>query len=71
VMDSINLGQPLVQADPSSKITVEIKRIAGLVSGVNGNSSATPPRKGLLGNMFGRQSQTSPLDLSKMVSESS
>ncbi len=33
VMDSINLGQPLVQADPASKITIEIKRIAALVSG--------------------------------------
>jgi pilus assembly protein CpaE len=70
VMDSINLGRPLVQADPSSKITAEIKRIAALVSG-NGHSPAAPPRKKLLGTMFGRPSPASPLDLSKMLGESS
>jgi pilus assembly protein CpaE len=70
VMDSINLGHPLVQADPSSKITAEIKRIAALVSG-NGHSPAAPPRKKLLGTMFGRPSPASPLDLSKMLGESS
>jgi len=70
VMDSINLGHPLVQADPSSKITAEIKRIAALVSG-NGHSPSAPLRKKLLGGMFGRQSPTSPLDLSKMLEESS
>ncbi|MEP6743316.1 MAG: AAA family ATPase [bacterium] len=70
VMESINLGHPLVQADPSSKITAEIKRIAALVSG-NGHTLNAPPRKKLLGTMFARQSSTSPLDLSKMVGESS
>jgi pilus assembly protein CpaE len=70
VMDSINLGHPLVQADPASKITAEIKRIAALVSG-NGHSPAAPPRKKLLGTMFSRPSPTSPLDLSKLLGESS
>ncbi|HAF24202.1 MAG TPA: hypothetical protein DCK93_15060 [Blastocatellia bacterium] len=70
VMDSINLGHPLVQADPSSKITAEIKRIAALVSG-NGHSPSAPLRKKLLGTMFSRQSPTAPLDLSKMLEESS
>jgi pilus assembly protein CpaE len=66
VMDSINLGRPLVQADPSSKITAEIKRIAALVGG-NGHPTSTLPRKNLLGSMFGRQSPASPLDISKML----
>ena len=63
VIGSINLGQPLVQTDPSSKLTVEIKRIAALVSG--GNFQSTPPtRKRLLGSVFGRN--TSPLKLSEV-----
>ncbi|HEY3041207.1 MAG TPA: AAA family ATPase [Pyrinomonadaceae bacterium] len=64
VMESINLGQPLVQTDHSSKLTVEIKRIAALVA--NGNHTAPPPaRKRLLGAMFGRQ-DTATLELSVM-----
>ena len=69
VMDSINLGNPLVQADPSSKITAEIKRIAALVSG-NGHSPTAPPRRKLLGTMFSRTSATTSLDLTKMIGES-
>ena len=66
VMDSINLGQPLVESEPSSKITLEIKRIAALVLGGVDPSSAQP-RKGLLRGVFGRQSQTGPLHLSTIV----
>lgn len=65
VMNSINLGRPMVQSDPASKITVEIKRIAGLIE--NRNDTASPQtRKGLLGSMFGRRSATGSLDLSAM-----
>jgi pilus assembly protein CpaE len=70
VMDSINLGNPLVRADPSSKITAEIKRIAALVSG-NGHSPSAPPRRRLLGTMFSRPSPTTSLDLAKVIGESS
>jgi pilus assembly protein CpaE len=63
VMDSINLGRPLVQTDPSSKITAEIKRIAGLIANSNHNASSQP-RKQLLRAMFGRQNQPAPLELS-------
>ena len=66
VMGSINLGQPLVESDPTSKITVEIRRIATLVSG-GGDTSATQARKGLLRGMFGRQTPTGPLQLSPMM----
>src|SRR5258708_732541 len=65
VMNSINLGRPLVQTDPASKITLEIKRIDGLVE--NSHNPISPqPRKGLLGAMFGRHRSTGPLDLSAM-----
>lgn len=66
VMDSINLGQPLVESEPTSKITLEIKRIAALVL-EGADPSSTQPRKGLLRGMFSRQSQTGPLHLSPMM----
>jgi pilus assembly protein CpaE len=65
VMNSINLGRPLVQTDPASQITLEIKRIAGLVEG-NHNAPPPQPRKGLLGAVFGRQTSTGSLELSAM-----
>jgi len=66
VMASINLGQPLVESDPSSKITLEVKRIAALVLG-GVDPASSQPRKGVLRGMFGRQSPTGPLHLSPML----
>ena len=66
VIESINLGQPLVQTDPSSKLTIEIKRIASLVQG-NTNTNSSQPRKRLLGAVFGRQRNTGTLELSTMT----
>ena len=63
VMDSINLGRPLVESEPASKIALEIKRIAGLVS-ANGNGASPQPRRGLLRSVFSRSNNTSPLELS-------
>ena len=64
VMGSINLGQPLVQTDPSSKLTMEIKRIASLVLG--GSHTPTPQtRKRLLGSVFGRSQARRSLGLSE------
>jgi len=53
VMSSINLGSPLVHSDPTSKIAVEIKRIAVTLEN-NGSMSPPQPKKGLLGAVFGR-----------------
>jgi pilus assembly protein CpaE len=65
VIDSINLGRPLVESDPSSKITIEIKRIASLLE--RHDQTASPqPRKRLLGAVFGRQNATGSLELSVM-----
>jgi pilus assembly protein CpaE len=69
VMDSINLGRPLVQAEPSSKITAEIRRIAALMSGI-GHAPAAPPRK-KFGTIFNRERSTAPLELQKLLRESS
>jgi MinD-like ATPase involved in chromosome partitioning or flagellar assembly len=68
VIESINLGQPLVQAEPSSKLTIEIKRIAALVQG-NTNTNTPHPRKGLLGSVFGRSRNNgnNNLELSAMT----
>jgi pilus assembly protein CpaE len=63
VMDSINLGRPLVQTDASSKISMEIKRIAALVKGDNQGAS-TQPRKRLLSSVFGRSKNNDGLELS-------
>jgi len=67
VIDSINLGTPLVESEPSSKISAEIKRIAGSVLGEGGNTASPQARKGLLKNVFGRQNNTSPIQLSPMM----
>lgn len=65
VMESINLGRPLVQTDPTSKLTLEIRRIAALVSGGPDQTSSPHARRRLLGSMFGRSS-TNTLELSQM-----
>ena len=65
VIDSINLGRPLVESDPTSKITIEIKRIAGLLE--RHDQTVSPqPRKRLLGAVFGRQNSTASLELSAL-----
>ena len=69
VIESINLGQPLVQSEPTSKLTIEIKRIASLVQG-NTNTDSPQPRRGLLGSVFGRarnNGSNGSLELSAMT----
>jgi pilus assembly protein CpaE len=65
VIDSINLGRPLVESDPNSKITIEIKRIAGILER-NDETVSPQPRKRLLGSVFGRQSSTTTIELATM-----
>jgi len=67
VMDSINLGRPLVQSDPASKIALEIKRIAGLT--IEKSSTPSPlPRKKSLRSLFGNKNSTTALEL-KIVTD--
>jgi pilus assembly protein CpaE len=63
VMDSINLGRPLVQSDAGSKISLEIKRIAALVKGENHDASPQP-RKSLFNSVFGRSKSQNGLEFS-------
>lgn len=66
VIDSINLGQPLVRTDPSSRIAAEIRRLATMFS----DKSAPPteqPRRGLLRSMFSRQAAPTRAELRAML----
>lgn len=52
---SINLGQPLVQSEPTSKIAIEIKRIGMLLMGAPAEMvEAQPQRKKIWGTLFKR-----------------
>jgi pilus assembly protein CpaE len=68
VMDSINLGRPIVDTDPSSKITVEIKRIVSALAAANTSTplTAQPQRKSLRG-IFSRQTTPQSLELATNV----
>lgn len=63
VMDSINLGRPLVQSDPGSKITTEVRRIATLINQGEYAAALNPVKKSLRGR-FGRQNRSTALELS-------
>jgi pilus assembly protein CpaE len=65
VMDSINLGRPLVQSEPTSKIAVEIKRIAGLIT--EKGTQIPVSRKKSLRSMFGSKNSTAALELSAVT----
>lgn len=62
---SINLGQPLVQSDPSSKIAIEIKRITATIIGQSPHASEQAPQKRKLWDgLFKRNRRGQPkLDL--------
>lgn len=58
VVNSINLGQPLVLSGSASKIATEIRRITGAILGNNISfTEAEPQRKGFLGSLFGGRSR--------------
>ncbi|HEV8427396.1 MAG TPA: AAA family ATPase [Pyrinomonadaceae bacterium] len=65
VMDSINLGRPLVQSDPTSKIALEIKRIAALIT--DKSTQFSLPRKKLLRSIFGGKGSTAALEFSAVT----
>jgi Flp pilus assembly CpaE family ATPase len=53
-VNSINLGEPLVKSDPTSRIAAEIRHIAASITGGSVESEIKEPRKGLWGAIFGR-----------------
>jgi pilus assembly protein CpaE len=54
-VNSINLGQPLVNADPASKIATELRHIAARFSHTTTPAPAHDTRRGLLGSFFRRE----------------
>jgi pilus assembly protein CpaE len=54
-VNSINLGQPLVTADPASKIATELRHIAARFSHTTTPAPAADLRRGLLGSLFRRE----------------
>jgi pilus assembly protein CpaE len=67
VVNSINLGQPLVEAEPTSRIAGEIRQIAASVAAAGGGAHAAAhapspeaeaERRGLLAGLFRRQAKT-------------
>ncbi|MBA3246477.1 MAG: AAA family ATPase [Pyrinomonadaceae bacterium] len=61
-VNSINLGQPLVESDPSSRIATEIRRLAATITGQTLATEASEPRKGLLHSFFRRQAAPGEAD---------
>ncbi len=61
---SINLGQPLVQFDSSSKISLELRRIAKIIaSGAVPINENPPAKRNLWGSLFKRESDDRQFDL--------
>jgi pilus assembly protein CpaE len=66
-VNSVNLGRPLVEGQPSSNISVEIKRVASIIA--NGEIEAQEKnRKRFLGSLF-RRNPSTPLDLSATLNK--
>lgn len=61
---SINLGQPLVQSEPNSKIAQEIRRVATTItSGAVSVMAEAQPRRSVWNNLFKRQQPQNKLEL--------
>ena len=53
-VNSINLGRPLVESDPSSRIALEIRQIAAAVMGAPNAPAVNESRRGLWQSIFNR-----------------
>jgi pilus assembly protein CpaE len=61
---SINLGRPLVQSEPNSKIALEIRRIARTIATTVVSTEEEPkPRRALWNNFFKRESAQNQFEL--------
>jgi len=58
-VNSINLGKPLVESEPSSKIAAELRQITAAVTGAVVAAPATEARGGLFGSLFRRKAESS------------
>lgn len=55
VVNSINLGHPLVESGPSSIISIQIKGLAATILGSSPDQAESNARKSFLGGLFRRQ----------------
>ena len=61
---SINLGRPLVQSEPNSRIAIEIKRIAQTIAtGVTASHEESKPRRALWSSLFKREAVQNQFEL--------
>lgn len=67
-VNSLNLGQPLVEFAGSSPIAADIKRIAGIITETA--PSSKKPRKKILGSLFHRQAGPTQLNLRTALGQS-
>jgi pilus assembly protein CpaE len=58
-VNSINLGQPLVESEPQSKIAAELRQIAARFGGNVAQPAPVEARRGLLGSLFKREKAVS------------
>ncbi|HJQ35448.1 MAG TPA: hypothetical protein VJ866_25070 [Pyrinomonadaceae bacterium] len=54
-VNSINLGRPLVESEPNSKIAAELRQITAHVTGAAPQPAPHAPRAGLFGSLFRRK----------------
>ncbi|HEX8071711.1 MAG TPA: AAA family ATPase [Pyrinomonadaceae bacterium] len=54
-VNSINLGQPLVESAPASRLATELRQIAAAVTGAAAEAAPAPERRGLFGGVFQRR----------------
>ncbi|MDX6693505.1 MAG: pilus assembly protein CpaE [Blastocatellia bacterium] len=68
-VNSINLGQPLVQSEPNSKIAVEIRKVAAALTGHSAASIEEPaPRRKLFGSFLRRErAEPAPVELNAQL----
>jgi pilus assembly protein CpaE len=67
-VNSINLGQPLVTSDPTSKLATELRQIAARFSHTAQATLTTDMRRGLLGSLFRRQPAAADKTVSSQLS---
>lgn len=66
-VNSINLGRPLVEFEPSSIVSSDIRKLAATISGTPETASA---RKGLLGSIFRRQPASTQMEIRSTLGQS-
>jgi len=66
-VNSVNLGKPLVESQPSSHLATEIKRVAAIITGEIDPDADN--HKGFLSSIFRRQPSPARLDLSATLNK--